>query len=140
MKTMTAEWRKYGATPLKQHLATAVRAVARLNRWKGVLVSTVSYPHIETSSDGVAIVAGTTTKVVEIVQDYLAHHWHAEDIQRQHPYLSLAQIHAALAYYYDHQQEIEQDIDRRLRRVAEVKGRRADETNYNKLRQLGHVP
>lgn len=103
-------------------------------------MSTVSYPHIEINPDGVAMISGTTTKVVEIVQDYLAHRWHAEDIQRQYPHLSLAQIHAALTYYYDHQQEVEEDIDRRLRRVAEIKGRRADGTIQEKLRQLGHLP
>lgn len=103
-------------------------------------MSTVSYPHIEISPDGVAMLSGTTTKVVEIVQDHLAHHWHAEDIHRQHRHLTLAQIHAALTYYYDHQQEIEEEIDRRLRRVAEIKGRRADDTIREKLRQLGHVP
>jgi uncharacterized protein (DUF433 family) len=86
------------------------------------------------------MVSGTTTKVVEIVQDHLAHHWHAEDIQRQYPQLSLAQIHAAMTYYYDHQPEIDQEIDRRLRRVAEIKGRRADDTIQAKLRQLGHLP
>ena len=103
-------------------------------------MSMVSYPHIEASSEGVAIVSGTTTKVVEIVQDHLAHHWHAEDIHRQYPHLSLAQIHASLTYYYDHQQEIEQEIDRRRHRVAEIKGRRSDDTIQNKLRQLGHLP
>ena len=61
-------------------------------------MSTVSYPHVEVNADGVAMVSGTTTKILEIVQDHLAHHWHAEDIHRQYPYLSLAQIHAALAY------------------------------------------
>lgn len=103
-------------------------------------MSTVSYPHIEITIDGVAMVSDSTTKVVEIVQEHLAHHWHAEDIHRQHPYLSLAQIHAALTYYYDHQQAIEEEIDLRLRRVAEIKGRRVDGTIQTKLRQLGHLP
>ena len=103
-------------------------------------MSIVSYPHIEMTPDGVPMVSGTTTKVVEIVQDHLAHHWHAEDIHRQYPYLSLAQIHAALTYFYDHQQAIEEDIDRRLRRVAEIKARRVDGTIREKLRQLGHLP
>src|SRR5256885_4649276 len=103
-------------------------------------MSTVTYPHIEINSDGVAIISGTTTKVIEIVQDHLAHHWHAEDICRQYPYLSLAQVHAALTYYYDHQQETDEEIDRRLRRVAEIKHRRADGTLQDKLRQLGKLP
>ena len=103
-------------------------------------MSTVSYPHVEVNADGVAMVSGTTTKIVEIVQDHLAHHWLAEDIHLQYPYLSLAQIHAALAYYFDHQRGIEQEIDRRLRRVAEIKDRREDATIQAKLRQLDHLP
>jgi uncharacterized protein (DUF433 family) len=103
-------------------------------------MSTVTYPHIEINSDGVPIISGTTTKVIEIVQDHQAHHWHAEDICRQHPYLSLAQVHAPLTYYYDHEQEMEQDIDRRRRRVADIKANRAGSALQDKLRQLGHLP
>jgi uncharacterized protein (DUF433 family) len=100
----------------------------------------ITYPHIEFNSDGVAIISGTTTKVIEIVQDHLAHHWHAEDIRRQFPYLSLAQVHAALTFFYDHQQEMEEEIDRRRRRVADIKAKRADATIQDKLRQKGHLP
>jgi uncharacterized protein (DUF433 family) len=102
-------------------------------------MSTITYPHIEINADGVAINSGTTTKVVEIVQDQLAHHWHAEDICRQYPYLSLAQVHAALTYYYDHQQDIDDEIERRRRRVAHIKAKRADSAVQDKLRRLGHL-
>lgn len=103
-------------------------------------MSTITYPHIEMNRDGVAIVSGTTTKVVEIVQDHLAHHWHAEDIHRQYPHLSLAQIHAALTYFYDHQPEMEQEIEDRWRRAMDIKAKRADNTIRDKLRQMGHLP
>jgi uncharacterized protein (DUF433 family) len=103
-------------------------------------MSTTAYPHIETDASGVAYVSGTSTKVVEIVQDHLAHHWHAEDICRQYPYLGLAQVHAALTYYYDHQQEMDQDIERRRRHVAEIKLRHGDITLSDKLRELGRLP
>ena len=103
-------------------------------------MSTVTYPHIEINADGVPIITGTTTKVIEIAQDVQAHHWHAEDICRQYPYLRLAQVHAALTYFYDHEQEMEADIDRRLRRVAEIKAKVADDKLREKLRQLGHLP
>lgn len=36
-------------------------------------MSTITYPHIEIGADGVPRISGTTTKVVEIVQDHLAH-------------------------------------------------------------------
>lgn len=103
-------------------------------------MSTRSYPHIEISPDGVAKIAGTTIKVVEIVQDHLAHHWHAEDIVRQHPHLSLAQVHAALTYYYDHEREMEAEIERRLERVAEIKRRVSDDTISERLRRLRPAP
>ena len=80
----------------------------------------IAYPHIEITPQGVPILASTTVKVVEVVMDRLAHHWDADEIQRQHPHLSLAQIHSALAYYYDHQIEVDKDIDRRLRESDEA--------------------
>ena len=64
----------------------------------------------------------------------------SRDICRHYPYLNLAQVHAALTYYYDHQQEMDQEIDRRWRRAAEIKERRADSAIQDKLRQLGHLP
>jgi hypothetical protein len=44
--------------------------------------------------------------------DYLAHGWSAEEMCRQHPYLRPAEAHAALAYYYDHQREVDEEIAR----------------------------
>lgn len=105
-----------------------------------LVMSSVVYPHLEFNSDGVPIVSGTTTKVVEIVADYLAHRWTAEDIHRQYPYLGLAQIHAALTYYFDHQQEVEDDLRRRMQMAEEIRARRADNTLRDKLRLLGYLP
>lgn len=99
----------------------------------------VTYPHIELRPDGVAMIAGTTTKVVEVVQDHLAHHWDAYEIRRQYPYLGLAQIYAALGYYYDHQEAIDQDIAMRRQNALEIERRRADSTVSDKLRQAGHL-
>jgi uncharacterized protein (DUF433 family) len=79
-----------------------------------MVMPAMAYAHIEITPQGVAILAGTTIKVVEVVMDRLAHHWDADEIQRQHPHLSLAQIYSALAYYYDHQDELDKDIERRL--------------------------
>ncbi len=98
-------------------------------------MNSVTYPHIELRGD-VAFLAGTETKVIEIVLDHVAHHWHAEDIQRQHPHLAMAQIHAALAYYYDHQDEIDDEIEERRKRVAEIRERVADERMHEKLRHV----
>jgi len=41
-----------------------------------------------------------------------------EEIHFQYPHLSLAQIHSALAYYYDHQAEFDTEITRQLERMT----------------------
>jgi uncharacterized protein (DUF433 family) len=71
------------------------------------------YEHIVLRDDKVPMIAGTTTKVIEIVVERLAYGWSPEEIHFQHPYLSLGQIHSAFAYYWDHQEELDRDIERR---------------------------
>jgi len=97
-------------------------------------------PHIEVNSQGVAYLAGTQTKVIEVALDRLAHHWDADEIQRQHPHLSLAQIHSALAYYYDHQQELDREIEDQLQRVGKVRNDLGPSSIRQKLRAKGLLP
>ena len=60
-------------------------------------MSTGLTTQIEIDPRGVAWVAGANTKVKEIVLDKLAYGWSPEEMHFQHPHLSMAQIHAALA-------------------------------------------
>jgi uncharacterized protein (DUF433 family) len=102
-------------------------------------MATGANPHIEINVGGVPLVAGTTTKVVEIVLDRLARHWDAEEIQRQHPHLSLAQIYSALAYYHAHQAEVDNDIADRLNKVDQIASAQADSVVRAKLRAMGKL-
>jgi len=52
------------------------------------------------------IIAGTRVRVQDIVSDYERHGMTAEEIAREFPHISLAQVHAALSYYFDHRDEI----------------------------------
>ena len=68
---------------------------------------------ITTSPDlqsGRPIIAGTGTSVRRIVTLYKQGD-SADEIVADKPYLTLAQVHAALAYYYANQQIIDQDLD-----------------------------
>jgi uncharacterized protein (DUF433 family) len=103
-------------------------------------MATLLYPHIDVSRAGVPYIAGTQTKVVEIVLDRLAYHWDADEIHRQHPSLSLAQIHSALAYYYDHQTEMDGEIDAQLRRVAALRASLGESPVHLKLKAIGRLP
>lgn len=79
------------------------------------------YEHIAIDEDGVPTIAGTTMKVVELVVERLAYGWSPEELHFQHPYLTLGQIHSALAYYWDHADELDRDIERRLQFVEQVR-------------------
>lgn len=100
----------------------------------------ITYPHIDVQSDGTVILSGTQTKVVEIVLDRLAHHWDADEIQRQHPHLSLAQIHAALAYYYDHQEALDREIEAQLQDVEKIRSAQGPSAVRRKLGESGNLP
>jgi uncharacterized protein (DUF433 family) len=76
---------------------------------------------LEIDEEGVPWISGANTKVVEVVLDKVAYGWSPEEMHRQHPHLSMAQIHSALAYYYEHQAEVDADIERRKRYVEEMR-------------------
>ncbi len=78
------------------------------------------YEHIILDQDNIPIIAGTTTKVIELVLDSRAYGWSPEELHFQHPYLTLGQVYSALAYYWDHQEELDQDIERRLQLVDQI--------------------
>jgi uncharacterized protein (DUF433 family) len=67
--------------------------------------------------------------------------WHEQmgmtpaEIVATYPTLTLAQVHAALAYYYDHRDEIRAAIDEEARFVEELKARSGPSLLQEKLRQ-----
>ena len=91
---------------------------------------------IEIDDQGVAWITGANTKVIEVVLDKLAYGWSPEEMHFQHPHLSLAQIHAALAYYYAHQEELDSDIARRRKEVEEMAAKSDDSPLRRKLLNL----
>ncbi len=79
------------------------------------------YEHILLNEHRVPLVAGTNLKVIELVLEQSAHGWSPEELHFQHPYLSLGQIHSALAYYWDHKDELDQNIETRLERINQIR-------------------
>lgn len=69
----------------------------------------VSTEHLALDEKGVARIAGSRIKVMHVAmraREGLT----AAQIHEGYSHLSLAQIHAALAYYYEHQAEIDEQI------------------------------
>lgn len=76
-----------------------------------------SYEHIILDEKNQAIITGKNIKVIEIVLDKIAYGWSPEELQYQHPQLTLGQIYSALAYYADHQEELDKVIEKQLEKI-----------------------
>ena len=96
-------------------------------------------PHIWIDPDNRAWIDDTNVKVIEVALDHLSSGWSAEEIQAQHPYLSLAQVYAALAYYYDHQAAFDKQIAEGIEQAAELSAENADSPLRHRLRELGRL-
>ena len=96
-----------------------------------------TYEHITLNKNGDPIIEDTTTKIVEIVLEMKAYGWSPEEIHFQHPYLSLGQIYSALAYYFDHIEDFENDIAGRLKKVKKIKTEIKTDNLSEKLKQRG---
>ncbi len=88
---------------------------------------------------GVAWIEGTNTKVIEVVLDKVAHGSSPEEIHFQHPHLSLAQIHAALAYYHDHQTELDARIELDYREADALRKAAGESPLVKRLRAEGKL-
>ena len=69
---------------------------------------------IELDDRGMAWIAGTKVKVIEVVLEKIANGSSPEEIHFQHPGLSLAQIYGAMTYYYENQDQVDDQIQRGL--------------------------
>lgn len=98
------------------------------------------YPHVEYDATGVAVIAGTKTRVAEIVLDHLAHHWDAKQIREHHQNLHMGEIHSALAYYYDHEEERQQDTQQAGTQVKQTTANPSRAEILKKLKCLGLLP
>ena len=97
----------------------------------------VRSPEIRQDQRGVAWIDDTNVKVIEVVLDRLAYGWSPEEIHFQHPGLSLAQIHAALAYYYDHQAQLDAEIARQEQEVGRLREEARDSPLVTRLKANG---
>ena len=73
----------------------------------------VVHPYVECKpgfAGGSPIIVGTKFPVRSVVGYILKLGMSPENLVREFPDLTLAQVHAALSYYYDHRAEVDQDI------------------------------
>lgn len=102
-------------------------------------MSTVETAHIHLDVAGVAWIDDTNVKVIEVALDHLAYGSSPEEIHSEYPHLSLAQIYAALSYYYDNQPEFDEEIESQLQEVEALMAKAGDSPLRRRLRDLGKI-
>lgn len=91
---------------------------------------------IELDERGIAWIAGSGVKVTEVVLNKLVHGWSPEETHFQHPHLSLAQIHAALAYYYENEARLNDQIRNDLKESEALQPQASDPNSRARLNNL----
>jgi uncharacterized protein (DUF433 family) len=107
----------------------------------GMRMRPTEYPHIFWNEDkGLPCIEGTRLRV----QDVVAHHLGGASIQEitaMFPPHTPAEVCAALAYYYDHREEMDRLIDAHHRMaeeaLAEIEARQGPSPLREKLRAMG---
>lgn len=103
-------------------------------------LTVTEYKHIQMDERGTAFIMGSTMKVVELVTSHLTHGWGADELHQQYPHLSLGQIYSALAYYWDHQDLLDKDMQRRESYVRELEESTPESPFVTRLKAEGILP
>ncbi len=82
---------------------------------------------------GLACIAGHRVRVLDIVIWHEQQGLTPDEIVSQIPSLTLAEVHVALAYYYDHRREIQEEIQAEREQADEFR-RNNDSLLDNRLR------
>jgi uncharacterized protein (DUF433 family) len=95
------------------------------------------YEHIAIGDEGVPVILGANMKVTELIAETVAYGWSPEELHFQHPHLSMGQIHSALAYYWDHADSVDQDLEKRLHQAEQLRQVHADSSVAARLKSRG---
>jgi Protein of unknown function (DUF433) len=95
----------------------------------------VKYPHIEKlEGEPARLERLPRIRVAQIAMDYLEHGWSVDEMCRQHPYLTLSEAHAAMAYYFDHQTDVDREIGEEIEQVNRDQSQSRRSAIYHRLR------
>lgn len=105
------------------------------------MTTTVSYPHIVKTDKGPAHLQRLPRiRVAQIVIDYINNGWSADEICIHYPHLRLAEIHAAMVYYFDHQPEIDAEIEEEQKLIEEWRKNTPPSPFYLRMKAQGVLP
>jgi uncharacterized protein (DUF433 family) len=103
------------------------------------MLAETRYEHVVLNEARVPLIAGTTMKVVELVLAQAAYGWTAEELRIQFSHLTLGQIYSALAYYWDHHEELDADIENRIKKVDSIRKSIPESPLVKRLKDKGLI-
>ena len=101
--------------------------------------TTTEYKHILLDECQVPFIKGTSMKVVELVTSIHAYGWSPEELHFQYPHLNMSQIYSALAYYWEHKEEIDADMKRRFEYSEKLRLEAGESALGKRLRKEGLI-
>src|SRR5438105_2918268 len=106
-----------------------IRRIPHMSNWEN---APVVYPHIIKAEGDVArLKENPRIKISMLVESYDIHGRSVDEVCRQYPHLTPAEVHTAMGYYYDHQDEI--DAEMRANRDLEIRVLKDVEANPSPL-------
>ena len=96
----------------------------------------VQYPHLKRDPQKGMVIKGHRYTVLHLAIEHIEHGWSADTLHENHPGLPLGAIHSALAYYYDHEAEMNAEMERRVREDEKDRKKSRPLTREQFLRRL----
>ncbi len=85
------------------------------------MATATHYPHLTIDEKGIARIGSTRYKVKHLAAEHYHHGWTAEELLRQHPDLRPEEVYASLTYFYDHFDEIVDELRQEATRTEELR-------------------
>jgi uncharacterized protein (DUF433 family) len=99
------------------------------------MAAALKYPHIEKlEGEPARLERMPRIRVAQIAMDYLEHGCLVDEMCHQHPYLTLAEAHAAVSYYFDHQADIDREINEEIDQVDREQSQSRRSAVYHRVR------
>src|SRR3990172_810321 len=70
------------------------------------MTTAIQFPHLTTADDGSIHIGKSRYKMLHLAGEHYHYGWTAEELLRQHPDLRPEEVYSALAFFYDHYDEL----------------------------------
>lgn len=104
------------------------------------MATDLKYPYVEKrEGESARLERVPRVRIAQIAMDYLEHGWSVDEMCRHHSYLRPSEAHSAMAYYFDHREEIDREIAEEIEQVQRERARSTQSPIDQLLRSRGLI-